>query len=379
MGCFRLFDNNFADIDIIANYDASSEDAAFPIENAFNKQRRSKVWRSAGYFNITSSNNTIIFRETVGVDLTATITVGEYTSITTMCTAIKTALEAAGASTYTVTNSSTTSFKFRITSNGSGGGGIFQLMLTDVLFTADGILGFDDTIDFTGALTYDADYLRINTSEYILFDLGVSSNPTAFALCGARNRALKISPTATIKLQGNETNNWTTPSFTTTLTYDDSVIVEMSATGFHTSELRYWRVLFEDQNPLGYIEVGAFFLGEYYAPTQGVVQFPLQSSYIDRSEITYSEGGQEYSDIREKSQSFSVTWNGLTKTEIEDIDEIFNVYGTSLPFFVSMDSDEVYSSVLNRRVRFVKFADEPSYSFISPNLFTMTMQFREQL
>ena len=72
MSCFRFFDSNYVDQTILANYSVSSEDASFPIENAFNSKRRAKVWRSDGYYVVDSTNNVLIFRETTGVDLTAT-------------------------------------------------------------------------------------------------------------------------------------------------------------------------------------------------------------------------------------------------------------------------------------------------------------------
>ena len=78
----RIYNENYIDEDILANYDVTSEQSAFPIENAFNQQRRSKVWRSNGYFNVTSSNNTIIFRETAATPLTGTIAIAEYGSYT---------------------------------------------------------------------------------------------------------------------------------------------------------------------------------------------------------------------------------------------------------------------------------------------------------
>ncbi len=101
----RIFNNNFSDL---ATITSSSEQTAFPLTNAFNAQRRSRVWRSNGYFNITSSNNTIVFRESVGVDLTATVAIGVYTSRTAFFAAIKTALEAVGAGTYTISEDAST-------------------------------------------------------------------------------------------------------------------------------------------------------------------------------------------------------------------------------------------------------------------------------
>src|SRR3990167_10471240 len=100
----RILHDNFLDESLVSHQTESSEQAAFPVSNAFNFQRRSKVWRSNGYWEITSSNNVIVFRESVGVNLTATVTAGEYTKSTTLYPAIKTALEAGGVLFFTVSN-----------------------------------------------------------------------------------------------------------------------------------------------------------------------------------------------------------------------------------------------------------------------------------
>jgi hypothetical protein len=375
----RLFDENFIDPDVVSNADVSSEQAAFPAMNAYNKQRRSKVYRSNGYWKVISGENTIIFRETTAVDLTATITAGEYTSTTSFLAAVKSALEVPGASTYTV-SVDTTSGKIKIASNGAGGGGILELIWSDPgSLDIAAMLGFD-TVDSTGALTYTADALRIHTEEWFLWDMGISSNPTGFIVVGPRNRPIKISPSATIKLQGNETNTWASPSYETTVPYDDRVFLVMDAAGLHTEALRYWRFqIIDKDNPNLYIEIGAIFLGSFYSTTRGQAQFPFGSAMVDRSSTVLSEGGQTFSDIREKTQSFDLSWTGLTLVELERLVRIFDVLGTSVPMFVAFDPDSWFSSDATYYVRYVKFASEPSYQLISPNNFSLNMNLLEQL
>lgn len=89
---------------------------------------------------IDSSNNKIDFKENSGTELTATITAGVYTP-TTLCTEIKTQMEAAGAATYTITFDSLTR-KFLISMDGTS----LQLQFatgTNVLVSASEVLGFE--------------------------------------------------------------------------------------------------------------------------------------------------------------------------------------------------------------------------------------------
>lgn len=378
MSCTKILGDNWLQEDVVSNTFISSEQAAFPAVNLYSAQRRSKVWRSNGYWEVTSSNNQIVFEETASTPLTATIAVGEYNSSTAFFAAIKTALEDVGASTYTVV-ADTNTFKVKITSNGSGGGGIFNLLTTNVGFTAD-LLGYDDSANKTGSLTYTADVLKLHSSEWIKFDFGLSSNPKAFVLIGPRNEPIKITPSAVIKLQGNETDTWDNPSYDSTLTYYDENIFVLNEDGLHTEPLRYWRVYIEDMsNANGYVEVGSLYLGDAYGPPRGAVQFPFQSDYVDRSTTVFSEGGQSFSDIKQKSQSFSIKWDFLQKADIDEFDYIFSIVGTSIPFFMIFDENAAFSTVANHYVRFVKFQQAPGYELRRPDVFTSTMNFVEQL
>jgi len=370
--CFRIFNDNFLDLDILANNFVSSEQTPFPVTNAYNAQRRSKVWRSEGYFNITSSNNVIIFTEGGG-DITATIAVAEYTSISDLQGAIGTALSAAGVFTYSALQDN---FRFKIDSSGS-----FSLTKTSASFTASSILGYDTTADTALASSHTADFVRIHEEEWIKWDFGISTNPAAFILIGKRNDSIQISPSATIKLQGNETDVWSSPSYEATLTYDDESMAVFSDEGLHTEPLRYWRLLIIDvTNPNGFVEVGAFMLGDYlFSESRGKAQFPLNSAYIDRTETFFSEGGQSFSDIRDQSQEYGIEFAALQKADIEEFRNFFVKFGTGIPFFVSMDTDAVFSTAANRRIVFVKFASEPDWSLDSPDNFSLSFDLREEL
>lgn len=373
--CFRIFNDNFIDTEKLANYSVSSEQSAFPVENIFNQKRRTKVWRSNGYFNVTNSNNKIVFQETNGVDLTAILTVDEYTSITSFSDEIERAMNSAGASTYTVTRSN---LRFNITSNGTGGGGIFKLEYSDSNFTISDLIGI--TSDKSGALTYEMDLPRIHEEEFILWDMGVASNPDAFFYIDARNSSIKISPTATIKLQANETNNFSSPSYEQDIAYDDEVLGILSDNGIADSAYRYWRLYVVDKNnPASHIQGGAVFLGNYLNPTRGRAQFPLIQEFIDNSVTIYAESGASYSDIRQKTQSFSISIAALQKADIEDFFIFFNDFGTGKPWFISMDSDANFSSSALRKILLVKFVSEPQYRLISPDNFTLTFRIREEL
>jgi len=378
MGCFLILDNNYIDEDRLNDYDVSSEKTGYEGTNTFNEKNRSRSWRSDGYWNITSSNNTIVFRETTGVDLTATVATGEYRTHDSFATVIRDALEAGGASSYRVGVDPST-YRWEISSDGLGGGGIFELMWTSDTVFGD-LIGFDTTSDDTGALSYIADSLKITENEFIVFDMGISCNPTAFVLLGNRNSPIAISPGATIKIQGSETDVWTSPSYEATISYNSRAFFKFDADGFHSDPLRFWRVSISDlTNANRYIEVNSLFLGEHLSVSRGAVQFPFRGTMLDLSKTSISENGQTFTDIHPQSESWELQWFGLTIDDKEQMDLFFENYGTHSPFFVSMDREQVLSSEPEYYVRYVKRTAEPRYELISPGVYNLTMTIREEL
>ncbi len=374
MSCLKLFDRNYLDT---ATKTVSSADADYPVSNLYNIYRRSRAWRSKGFFEITALNNSLVFREAVGVDLTATIAVGTYATPSLLAAALKTALEAAGVATYTPSFSTTTG-KWTILSDLGGGATVFQpRFATSTAIAA--VLGFDAT-NLTGAATYTGDVVAIHTSEWLLWDFGIATNPTDFALVLGRNEYLNISPSATVVLEGNHTNNFTTPAYSASLELTDYAIFQTSEDGLHTEPLRYWRLRVVDPaNPDLYVQANLVFLGDAYSPTEGCPQFPLNYASIDRSSVVFAESGQTYADIRPVSESFQLDIQFLVKAEVERLQSIFEEFGLGIPLFISVDSEEAFSTDKTVWLKWCRFEQPPQYALTSPNRFACRMALREEL
>jgi hypothetical protein len=246
--------------------------------------------------------------------------------------AVKSALDAAGASSYTGSQNATTK-KFTIYSDTVGGGNIFQLMLTDVLFTAADLLGFDDSADLTGLDTYTADEIRCHTSEWIKWDLGATSNPDAFIVIGKRSTGVNLSESAVITLEGSLTDSWGSPAYSQVIPYNENALIKLKANGadgLHSSALRYWRVTIVDRsNANGYVEFAKVYLGEQLTTTQGTVQFPFTHSHNDYSRNNRSDSGSIFSVRNDRAGSFTLDWSFLTTLEKESFDEVYQDVGIS--------------------------------------------------
>lgn len=357
----------------------TSQNSTYPISNLVTGSRRTKVWRTAGYWEISSTNKSIVFREAVGVDLTATIVESNYVTDATFLTAIKTALEAAGLATYTVSRDTTTN-KIKIASDIGGGASVFQLQCTDAGFTAATILGYSTTSNLTGAATYTADILKIHTSEWVKWDLGVGANPKAFILISQRNSALKLSAAGTVKLQGSTTDSWTSPEYESTLTHTDWGMGVFSSTGLHSSALRYWRLYIQDPtNSFGYIEISKIYLGDSIITTQGAVQFPLNTTMVDYGERSISRAGVTFHDSVQLTELIDVSWSFLSKSEKDEMEDFSRDVGLADPFFVGLDPDENFSQDMERHIRLVKFDSTPGFSLQTPNNFSSDWTLREEV
>ena len=374
----RILYENYLKPDLITSISASSEAVGFDVENIFTESRRSKTWRSGVYYEITTLNRSIVFREGAGILRTANVAVGAYTTLSSLLTAVQTALNAAaGSASYTVTTFGPNNL-VRLTSDGVGGNFRITYSLSSIL----PILGFL-LEDFTPeGVEYTATNITNYPSQWVTFDLGISSRPNAFVLIGKRNEPLQISPLATVTLQGNETNVWTAPSFSEVCPLTDRSCLLFSPTeaGFHTTGLRYWRVRIQDpSNTKNYVEVSTVFLGRYFEPVRGRVQIPWASSYVDNTTVSYSENGVSFSNIRSKTEVFNMEWFGLTVSEKEQIDYIFSVYGIGIPFFVALDPAAANSSNPDYYLRYIKLSSSPSIVLESPQNFSMSMECREEL
>ncbi len=376
MSKIRFYFDNWIDPDALIGSTASSEASGFPASNAYNFLRRGKVWRTAGARDVIDTENTIVVQETIGSVLTATVIPGHYASSALFYAAIKSALEAAGDSTYTVSGS--TSGHVVILSGLTGGGGVFRPQFQTSTAMAD-VMGFAHTAH-TGAASYTAELLVLHTSEWLRWDLGLSSNPRAFALMGPANQPLQISSTATIKLEGNETDTWTGPSYSATLTHDERGIYLENSAGFHTEGLRYWRLKIQDEdNPNGYVQIGVVFLGDYWEPTTAGCQFPWVEEQVEYSDVSQSESGADFVDVRDATISFKFSIDFLTLSEKEALEAIYQRFRLSEPLFVSADPDATFGDAAVRHVKLVKFDNAVSFSFDFPQYWSAGLSLREVL
>lgn len=377
---FAVLDCNL--IDTALSKTASSENASYPATNVWDLSRRKRVWRSAGYWNITSSTNVFIFQESIGVNLTATVTADEYATDALFLTALAAAFNGATGKvgTYTATRDATTN-RIKITQSVSGGAAVFRLISTSASSTIAALLGYDTAADYTGATAYIAEILKIHTSEHLRWDMGFPVVMNAVIAVADRGRPLRITPSATVKIKGNLTNDFVTPLVSVTCTVLDYILGYVDLDGLGSAvACRYWELeIVDPSNPYGYVELGAIFAGTKATITRGSPVFPLEVNDEDLSQRAYSEGGQTNTGRRSKYESFTLNWGGLDKASYEELQSVFETYGIHSSFFICIDQGGAVGTDPLLWTRLVKFTEGPKKRSDRPGLWALPWQLKEEL
>lgn len=377
MSCCVILDQNLADE--AASVEASSEQAAYPIENALDINRRKRVWRSAGFFEVETGGNSIVVQDTAGVDLTASVAVGEYASDALFFAAIKTAIEAVSDSTITVSRDATSNC-IKITAVLGGAATVFRLRCTQMSAMAD-LMGFSDNSDLSGSLTYTAENLRIHSREFVRFDFGFPVTVHGVLAAADRNRALRISPSAQITLYGGDSNELLTTNLVEETVPVGSFIAGLVDTdGIGGVACRYWELeIIDRENPWGYVEIGALFIGSKLSLAQGSIQFPLEVGNFDLSNRAYSEGGQTVVGRGPQGAQYELAFAHLTAADYEAVMAIAEEKGVHTSFAVALDQQGAFSSDPLLWCKFVKFAEIPKSRLGRPNNWTVPFTLREEL
>lgn len=320
--------------DDTVNVSASSEDAAFPVSN-LTKHSRSDVWRSSGYFVITTSNQKLDFKiSSGGAELTATVGVGSYTA-SELATYLQSALQAFTADRITV------SFDAGIWTIETSGSYLSLLWQsgTNSASNLGNTLGFGRTTDSTGATSYDSSYLALHTEEWVLVDLGTwGTNPVDSAvLIFETGVGSKLSPSATVKLQASQTNVWSAPSVDVTMSYDSTY--EIYSHFFSSDEnYRYWRVKIVDpQNPNGYVELPKLVLSSSVELTL-VPENGFEYQMLDMSRLDQTQYGVVFSDVYPFVRDLKFTYSALSEADVETMWQLFQRVGRTTPIGVVLDS-----------------------------------------
>lgn len=145
-----------------------------------------------------------------------------------------------------------------------------------------------------------------------------------------------LSAGATLKLQGNDTNVWTAPTFDQTIAITDDIIL----LSFASVDYNYWSVYIDDaSNPDGYIQIGLITLGTYLqmpgmAPDQTLENASQTTQKISQTRQVYGADADTY-------RAFDVNFNHLTQSQRLLITTMYNAVKNITPVVLLIWSNDL--------------------------------------
>lgn len=162
-----------------------------------------------------------------------------------------------------------------------------------------------------------------DTAEWIKFDLTTAQTIKYIGILGHN-----LTSGATVKIEGNASDSWGSPSYTKTLTIADSITESVG-----TQSFRWWRLTIADaSNPDTYIEISKIFLGSSLVmPGMDKGQIiPIKTD----STFTLSSTRQLYGNTRIKSKSAKINFPLISEAEKTTIDAMFTHCDVTKPFIL---------------------------------------------
>lgn len=203
-----------------------------------------------------------------------------------------------------------------------------------------------------------------DSSEWIKFDFGSAQAVRAFALVGHN-----FTSGATVKIQANATDVWTSPSIDVTLTYHADNLVYLWSSD---QSYRYWRISIEDgSNPDGYVEIGRVFLGPTTIPERNFIRWGKER--IDPTTITRSYDGAESFDERTAYDRLTFEFERVLPAAF---DTLAAAVGLKTYFFIIADYDNVLrTDGRHDLTRYVRLEELPAstYGHINRDDFVLTL------
>jgi len=138
--------------------------------------------------------------------------------------------------------------------------------------------------------------------------------------------------TTNIILEGNDTDSWSSPSFTTTLIKDDGIQYKTEI----GESYKYWRLVINDST-IDVIKIGNIMFDDNHLFANPLYSF--NENRIDTSVIDYSASGQTYGDIGYIYRVLEMNYPIIDKDEKDLLIDIMETTHKVVPIYVLFNND----------------------------------------
>lgn len=215
-------------------------------------------------------------------------------------------------------------------------------------------------------------YRSTSNSDNIVIDLGASEQVDSFGIVDNWQNGFGVS---TITLEGNGTDSWGSPAFTTTVTLDATFGVGIKQ--FTQQSYRFWRIVMT--STLGYCELANIFIGKASAISTNGVGYNWTYRNRDLAIKSKNRYGQLFvDDIGTQKELSNLQFQVMDKDEMDVIHNVFDANRTVKPFFIYFPLET--DSLVNNDDRYnglYYFRDEPSFTNINSGYYSTSLNLTE--
>lgn len=194
---------------------------------------------------------------------------------------------------------------------------------------------------------------RSNSNDTsIVFDLMETSEFDSFLIVSNPKTGFGVS---TITIEANATDEWSSPAFSTTLTFSTKHGVGINEL---ETAINYRFVRFVLTSTLGYCEIANVFIGKKTKANRGL-NYNWTYRDDDLSTVKENRYGQKFSDIIGRQKIFQGLIQNLDDENLELLLDISDRKGKVKPFFVKIGCQEAMSDPF-RFIAMVFFSSLPT-------------------
>ncbi len=169
---------------------------------------------------------------------------------------------------------------------------------------------------------------------------------------------------ATVKIQGNASDSWGSPSVDETITWRD-YIMDKNFTG---GSYQWWRVHIADAaNTDTYVELGYLFIGNNL--TLGdIIEREFSLMYLENSLVHETRTGQVYGDQGISRRLWAFNLPHIEGSEIMNLNTMWNSVGKYRPFVLFIDETDT----VNNPPAFGRFSENWDWNHITRNIYNLS-------
>lgn len=213
-------------------------------------------------------------------------------------------------------------------------------------------------------------YRSNSNSDHIILDMGGFKPIDSFCMVDHTLHGFNL---ASLTLELNSTNNWTSPalSIPITIDYENGIALYEFATPV---SYRYARLVMTSTS--GYCELSKVFIGLRSTYAEVDFSYPLNFQINDLSTVTKNRYGQRFIDEVATQRVIKAKIDYIPKANIDDFLDWLGIVSNTRPFFINFDNGQMANNV-NRFNGYYYLGSEPSLTLTTGNYWSLDLTLEE--